>query len=923
MRPGDWRQIEEIFQGALQRDPAERDAFVREACQGDIDLHREVSSLLANHNEAAGSESWAAAAAAQLIDAPGSLRPGQFLGPYRIESFLASGGMGEVYRATDARLNRQVAIKVCAARFSERFEREANVIASLNHPHICHLYDVGRNYLVMEMVEGAPLRGPLPLKDAAEYAGQILDALDAAHRKGITHRDLKPANILVTKQGIKLLDFGLARQSGPLQESDATLTAALTGKGQIIGTLQYMSPEQLQGKEADARSDLFSFGCVLYEMLSGKRAFEGQSAASVIAAILEREPAALNLAPPLERVIRTCLAKDSDHRFQNALDLKRALTWALEQPIAAKADRRTWVATAAMAVVLALAMSAALGWVAWKHFREEPPRVVKLSFPLPQEAFDPGRPPSTAVSPDGRRVAFEGVVDGKSELWVRDLNNSAPQRLAAIEGPAGMPFWAPDSRHLGFFADGKLKKIDVTGGPAVTIADAQAPPGRRVPWSGSWNKEDVIVFGRISSPLFRVSAAGGAPSPLTDLDLTRHETAHFAPWFLPDGYYFLYSAISTDPDKRGLFVADLTSKTRKQVTTESTRTIYVAPGYLLFSRDQTLMAQPFDMSKLETTGEALPVAEQVDVSNAGVGLAVGYFSASQNGVLVYTSGRAPTVGQLTWFDRTGKKLDTVGTPGQLSPLSLSPDGTRVAFMRRDPQAGRIDLLIRDLARGAETWISSGMIYGSPVWSADGTHIFYSNRAGDKVLQKAVNNMGAEEVVEAAANPPMDASRDGRYLFTVTVSNPRIWVLPLFGDRKPFPYPRTEFQESQPRLSPDGRWLAYRSDESKRYEIHVVSFPQPGGKWQISTDGGQSPVWSRDGRELYYRSLDNKIMAVEIKPGARFQFGAPKALLAVRFSGRVTGVFDVSKDGRFLLPALVEQPATPPMTVVLNWPQMLK
>jgi serine/threonine protein kinase len=919
MKSGEWREVEEIFQGALQRDPAHRDAYVREACHGDTKLHREVSSLLANHREGAG-DSWAAAAAAELIDGRGALQPGQSLGPYRIDSFVAAGGMGEVYRATDIRLNREVAIKVSAARFTERFEREARVIASLNHPHICHLYDVGPNYLVMEFIQGTPLRSPLSLEQAVEYAGQILDALDAAHRKGITHRDLKPANVLVTKQGIKLLDFGLARQSGPLQETDATLTAGVTAKGQIIGTLQYMSPEQLQGKEADARSDLFSFGCVLYEMISGRHAFEGQSAASVIAAILEREPPTLDLAPPLERVVRTCLAKD--HRFQHALDLKRALIWAVEPPSAAQANRRAWAAGAAAALALVLVMFGALGLLAWKHFREEPPRVVKLSFPLPQETYEPGRPPSTAVSPDGRRVAFEGVVDGRSELWVRDLDNSAPQRIAVIEGSAGMPFWAPDSRRLGFFADGKLKKIDVAGGPAVTVADAQATTGGLGPWSGSWNQDDVIVLGRISSPLFRVSAAGGRVTPLTALDETRQEVGHFAPWFLPDGRHFLYSALSADPEKRALYVADLASKARKQVMTDSSRTIYVSPGYLLFARDRTLMAQPFDAGKREVTGEAAPVAEQADSSYAGVGVAMGYFSASQNGVLVYTSGRELTDAQLTWFDRAGKRLATVGAPGEIGSFSLSPDETRVAFIRRDRQVGRPELWIRDLARGTESRLASGMIFGNPVWSADGAQVFYSSRAGDRVYRKAANNAGGEEALEASANPPWEASRDGRYLFTVTKSNSRIWVLPLFAGGKPFAYPQTEFQHSQPKLSPNGRWLAYRADESKRSEIHVVSFPEPGGKWQISTDGGRSPVWRRDGRELYYYSLDNKIMAVEIRPSAQFQFGAPKALFGIRPRSLNTG-FEVSNNGRFLVPALVEQQTTRPMTVVLNWPRMLK
>jgi Tol biopolymer transport system component len=574
-----------------------------------------------------------------------------------------------------------------------------------------------------------------------------------------------------------------------------------------------------------------------------------------------------------------------------------------------------------VAAVLAV-ISSALGFMAWRHFREEPPPVAKLFFPLPNEIFEPGRPGSTAVSPDGRRVAFEGVVNGKGELWVRDLDKPAPQIIAS-DGASGMPFWAPDSRRLGFFAEGMLKKIDMTGGPAVTIADAERTTGGRGPWNGSWNKDDVIVFGRITSPLFRVSAAGGSPAPVIDLDPTRHETAHFAPWFLPDGHHFLYSALSTDPEKRGLYVADLSSKTRKEVMSESTRTIYVAPGYLLFGRDTALMAQPFDTGKLETTGEAVVVAEQVDVNNAGVGVAAGYFSASQNGVLVYTSGRSPVGVQLTWFDRAGKKLDTAGAPGDLQAFSLSPDGTRVAFARRDIQAGRYDLWTRDLARGAESRLTSGGMGGYAVWSPDGARIFYSSRAVDKIYQKAANNTGVEEVVEAASKLPMDASRDGRYLFTVTVGINRIWVLPLFGDRKPFAYVQTEFQENQPRLSPDGRWLAYRSNGSKRDEIYVVSFPQPGGKWQISTNGGQDPVWSRDGRELYYYSLDGKIMTVDIMARPQFQFGVPKALFEVRIPTNNTTSSAVSEDGRFLLPVIVEQGPAKPMTVVLNWPAMLK
>jgi predicted Ser/Thr protein kinase len=480
-----FKQIEEIFHQALQQDPAQRDAYLREACRGDSALRREVLSLLATHDGGARSETWAARAAVQLIDFPASLEPGQSLGPYRIDSFLAAGGMGEVYRATDTRLNRQVAIKISAAKFSERFEREARVIASLNHPHICHLYDVGPNYLVMEFVDGEPLQGPFSLKETAEYAAQILDALETAHRKGIVHRDLKPANILLTKQGVKLLDFGLARQSGSLDQSDATLTAGLTRAGQIVGTLQYMSPEQLEGKQADARSDLFSFGCILYEMLSGKRAFKGQNAATVIAVILEREPAPLNLAPPLARVVNTCLAKNPDDRFQNPIDLRRALTWALEQPAAPKANRRYWIGAAAILVLAAMGI-----WVA-AHFRQPvaDDRVIRFQIGAPEGGSflaAAGFGGGFNVSPDGRMAVFPGIVKGKSGLWIRPLEAATAWLLPGTEG-AGNPFWSPDSKSIAFAAGGELKRFDLSRETASKICEIAG-----VFWGGAW-----AVDGRI------------------------------------------------------------------------------------------------------------------------------------------------------------------------------------------------------------------------------------------------------------------------------------------------------------------------------------------------------------------------------------------------------------------------------------------
>jgi predicted Ser/Thr protein kinase len=607
MKPGNRQEIEEIFYQALQRDLAQRDTFVREACHGDSELHLEVSSLLAHHDEGTGFEPWAAAAAVQLIAAPASLQPGQLLGPHRIDSFVAEGGMGQVYRATDTRLNRTVAIKICAARFSERFAQEAKVIASLNHPHICHLYDVGPNYLVMEFVEGTPLRGPIPLKQAVEYAAQILDALDAAHRKGITHRDLKPANILVTKQGVKLLDFGLAKQSAPLQQTDATLTAALTRKGDILGTLHYMSPEQLQSKEVDARSDLFSFGCVFYEMLSGRRAFEGQSAASVIAAILEREPAPLDTAPPLERIIWSCLAKNPEQRFQNAIDLKRNLTWALEQPINAKTNHRGWIAVA----MAALALGAFGGW-AVSYFRQAPPNVQPLRLqiePPPNGRFvlGGGTFGDLAISPDGKMAAYTASVNGKVGLWVRPLDGGAARLLPETE-EAGQPFWSPDSRSLAFaVAKNKLRLVDPGGGMRIEIGLISGMRG------ASWGSDGYILFsqvvigpygtlGRSESGIYgiyRISAAGGKPSLVTVPDRSRGELAYLWPQALPEGR-FLYWAQTAKPENSGIFVAPLSNpgKGVKLLTTES-KAVYASDGngegYVLWRRSGSLVAQEFDL----------------------------------------------------------------------------------------------------------------------------------------------------------------------------------------------------------------------------------------------------------------------------------------------------------------------------------------
>jgi Tol biopolymer transport system component len=912
MSTGPWREVEKIFHEALQRDPVQRDAYMREACHGDPELHRDVSSLLANHSEGTG-ELWAATAAAQLVNSSTSLQPGQSLGPYRIEFFVAAGGMGEVYRATDTRLHREVAIKVSAARFSERFEREARVIASLNHPHICQLYDVGPNYLVMELVDGVTLRGPLPLKQAVEYAGQILDALNAAHRKGITHRDLKPANTLVTKQGIKLLDFGLARQSGPLQEHDATLTAGVTGKGQIIGTLQYMPPEQLQGKEADARSDLFSFGCVLYEMLSGRRAFEGQSTASVIAAILEREPAPLNLAPPLERVIRTCLAKDPDHRFQNALDVKRDLIWALEGPPDNKTNRRWWIAAAATMVLGAVG-----GGLAVSPFHQQPADDQVIRFQIaPPEGWGISGGGNLgggfAISPDGKTAAFVGVVKGKTALWVRPLDAANARLIRGTEG-ASRPFWSPDSRSIAFSADrATLQRVDLARETISKICDISG-----VYWGGSWSNDGRILFVSRDRGIFQVAASGGTPSPLTALDSAHGEGNHLHPQTLPGGR-FLYAVTSVVPEKAGVYAAALAKPTeRVRLLADAIQAQYASSkdgeDYLLWIRDQTLLAQRFDAGRLQLIGEPHPLADPAAMASVG------------SRVLLY--GPSIALRQFKWLDRKGNEVGFLGEPGPWAFSHISPDGRRVATYRAGNNPG---IWLVETGRGVFSRLTSSPGL-NPVWSPDGRTILFSRIA---VYRIGTDGSGIEERVTQSPNTHSlsDWSRDGRFIIyteTAPDTGRDLWVLPVTPEgrpspgAKPWPFVRERFDQLNARFSPDTRWVAYQSDESGQFELYVRSFPEPHEKYRISTGGGAYPQWGLGGRELYYQSRDGKLMLVTMTPtGASLNASLPRALFALPVDiVRGPNPYEAAPDGqRFLVSDVAPSPE--PLTVIVNWPALLK
>jgi eukaryotic-like serine/threonine-protein kinase len=902
-------RIEEIFHEALQRDASQRGEFVHQACGSDSAMRREVLALLANHEEHAGAELWPAQAAAQLIHSSTLLQPGQLLGPYRIDSFLAAGGMGQVYRATDTRLHRQVAVKVSTAKFSERFEREARVIASLNHPHICQLYDVGPNYLVMESVEGSPLSRPLPVTKAVEYAAQILDALSAAHRKGIVHRDLKPANILVTKRGIKLLDFGLARQSGPVQQAEATMTAGLTAKGEILGTLNYMSPEQLQGNETDARSDLFSFGCVLYETLSGKRPFEGESTAGVIAAILEREPAVLSPASPLERVIQTCLAKDPDRRFQNALDVRLALNWAMEPPSLSpeRPGRHGWrAALAALMVVAAFAG----GW-AVSHFAKTvaKDRVIRFQVSLPAGGAPLG---GVAVSPDGQSVAFAADSNGQNGLWIRALDSETARLLPGTED-ATSPFWSPDGTSIAFSAGSALLQIDLSHQKLSKVCDVIGTF-----YGGSWLDDGRILFASRDVGIFQVAATGGLPSPVAPLDRSRGDVTYASPQLLPGGrlLYTVQSLESVD-----IYAASFNKPTGRTRLARNGRNAWVARGgrgeeYLLWLSGETLLAQPLNLEQLQLTGELRTLADHANMASSGAG------------TLLF--GSSVSVRQFEWLDRTGKEVGTGGPPNAFVFSRLSPDGRRVATIRSGPNA---DIWLLETGRDVANRLTTGHgIHISPVWSPDGRTILFSFGAPFNIFRIRVDGSAAEERVTQSPNSQTitDWSHDGHTIIyeQARADNGRgLWTLEVTPEGKlvpgasPRPYNRAPFNQRWARFSPNDHWVAYQSDDSGRAEIYVQAFPEPGQRFPISAGGGTYPEWGEGGRELYYVSKSGKVTAVELKfRGSSVEASPPHELFSVPPVG-AGNPYEAAPDSRRFLTAVAIS-SSQPLNVIVNWPALM-
>jgi eukaryotic-like serine/threonine-protein kinase len=857
-----------------------------------------------------------------------ALSAGTRLGPYEILALLGAGGMGEVYRARDSRLNRDVAIKICAAEFSERFEREARAVAALNHPNICHLYDVGPNYLVMELVEGETLAGPLPIETALDYARQIAEALEAAHDKGIIHRDLKPANIKITPDGkVKVLDFGLAKaldeDPRPSMQDSPTLTLSATRAGMILGTAGYMSPEQAKGKPADQRADIWAFGVVFCEMLTGKQVFTGETVGEVLASVIKDPPNLAEVPAAARPLIERCLNKDPRRRLQSIGEARILLEDGLPAPAALGAapthSRRgaiPWLVAA-----LAIATAAVLAFV---HLREASPALQALEYTVlpPENSLIH----SFAVSPDGRSLAISAVTGGKRVLWIRALDSFQARALPGTDDGA-FPFWSPDGRFIGFSVQRHLKKVAVNGGPPQVVSD---PIGQLNPYPGAWSRDGTILF----ATLLRVPASGGTASRVPGLGRPMY------PVFLPDGNRFLYQQ-GGPAEGRGVFMGNLNSKESRRVLADISNAAYARPqagnpnAHILFVRDGTIMAQPVDSASLQPAGDPSPVAEQVTPSPN-----VGHwqFSLSETGVLAYETGRGSGEGQLTWFDRGGRQLSRVGEPGRIFAFALSPEDKRVVISRSDAQWRTSDLWIHDVDRRMDTRLTShASLNRTPVWSPNGDWIiFSSSRSGQNSLyRKLTRGTTPEELVLPQVNRaglyPQDWSRDGKLLLFRTVQGD-VFAAPLSGAAEAISVLHSEFLHNQPQLSSDGRWLAYVSDESGRNEVYVQPFSldghTPPNKWPISSTGGTDPRWRRDGKELFYLAADGKLMSVAVKAGAGFATDSPQPLFEVppSVSRLGTGAFRyaVTSDGkRFLVLIAARETVQQSLTVLTNWQSALK
>ena len=891
------------------------------------------------------------------------------VGPYQILSLIGTGGMGEVYKARDTRLDRLVAIKVLNADGAERpdrrarFETEARAVSALGHPHICTLFDVGdhegRAYLVMEYLEGETLddrltRGPLPAADVLRYGTEIADALDHAHRKQVIHRDVKPSNVMLTAAGVKLLDFGLAK--GPLLVATTSTSTAsldqrkLTAEGTMIGTFQYMSPEQLEGKPVDGRTDIFALGSVLYEMATGRRAFQGDSQASLIASILTAHPPAISSVraaidansslAALEHVVDRCLAKNPDERWQTARDCKLELEWIGQGKSSRRASvptgrRLRWREAVAWSLALIAGVAAAVAVMA--PLENPPTESTRFIVSPPAGTTIPVAQSRTriAISPDGRRLAMAAFSEGRQQIWIRSLASVTAEPLPETEGGIS-PFWSPDGRFVGFFSpgDGTLKKVALAGGPARTICAAQVDG---VP---TWGPDGTILFTKFLDGIFRVSADGGEPTRVTHVDKGRRELNHYWPEFLPDGRHFLYMATALEESglraTPSVYVASFDSAEATLLARVHSRMTYVAPGYLLFVENGALLAQRFDMTRRQLVGDPTQIADGIAYVRV---VGNGSFTVSNNGVLAYQ--HSGEEAQVVWSDRRGNITET-GWPRQnYGSFRFSPDGERVAVDVVDPHTGAADIWLYDTARGAPVRFTSDPSDESgPVWSPDGSRILIRmDRGGPASLKigSAAPNLyaktlgtGTEELIASDRGPlgGEDWSRDGRWIAYSRNSQQTgldLWLMPLTSGGKPQPFSTERFDEGAATFSPDARWLAFVSTEAGSPEVYVAPIERPGERIRISVGGGTTPRWRRDGTELFYATPDGRaILRVPMQFGSTLKAGVPARLFSIpasaaaRFARRNI-IYDVTPDGqRFLMNVSAEQPSSSRITVVLNW-----
>jgi eukaryotic-like serine/threonine-protein kinase len=928
--------------------------------------------------------------------------PGQQIGHYQVLAKIGEGGMGEVYRARDTRLNREVAIKVLPQTFAAdpyrmaRFQREAQLLASLNHPKIAAIYGLEDSSLtralVMELVEGPTLaerigraaqsarskavsgspaqasaaagsgsksdgqsrsaastrKSAIPLEELLPIARQLAEALEYAHEHGIIHRDLKPANIKVTPDGcVKVLDFGLAKAMEPDQSSadisnSPTLSIAMTQAGFILGTAAYMAPEQAKGKPVDRRADIWAFGCVFYEMLTGQKAFDGETVSDVLAAVIKSEPdwSALpaDTPPAIRKLIRRCIAKDPKQRLHDMgdarLSIEDTISGADDEAISsgqtaeskrASVVRRTapW-ALGGLAVLLA-------GTTAWFSLQPKPElSVIRFPIAAPEgtvlASFN-----GFSISPDGRYLAFPAQTseDKPPMIWLRPLDSLTAQAVPGTEG-ADRPVWSPDSRQIAFGAGGKLEKVAISGGLPITICDMRdfSSPYPNHYTEGAWNRDGVILFTNPGG-IYQVPDSGGAPALLAAPDASHNESGFTLPQFLPDGRHFLVQMFTKSGPGR-IAIGSLDSKGFKDLGPTTSNPIY-AHGFILYLDQGTLMARPFDASSLRFTGSATLVAQNIGLA---AGPQAGFFSASQSGVLVYRALPSTSNNAMVWFNRAGQKLGTVGQPDVFANPSLSPDGTRLAVGVGQQPKG--DIWVYDLKRGTGSRLTFNPAYDvNPVWSEDGKRIlFSSDRSGPwSIFQKAADGLGTSQMVfpaEKESKALDDFTPDGRYAIYDTangITQSQLFALPLFGDRKPIPLVQGSFGAASARFSPNGHFVAYSSNETGQNEIYVQTFPERTGRWEISTSGGVMPMWRRDGKELYYLTSDEKLMAVEVNAtSAAFQASIPKELFQAQLIplSYWRNIYVPSPDGqRFLMITPATQVKPEPITVVVNWPALLK